>query len=88
MLSRFENAAAAMNAIQRNQERVSNNLANANTTGYKRDRFFTEAFNERLDAQGAPRSDRRVRQANDMSAGALKDTGNPLDVALGGDDSS
>jgi flagellar basal-body rod protein FlgF len=85
MLSRFENAAAAMNAIQRNQERVSNNLANANTTGYKRDRFFTEAFNERLDAQGAPRSDRRVRQANDMSAGALKDTGNPLDVALGGD---
>ncbi len=85
MLSRFENAAAAMNAIQRNQERVANNLANANTTGYKRDRFFTEAFDERLDAQGAPRSDRRVRQANDMSAGALKDTGNPLDVALGGD---
>jgi flagellar basal-body rod protein FlgF/flagellar basal-body rod protein FlgG len=85
MLLRLENAAAAMNALRRNQERVANNLANANTTGYKRDRFFTEALNERLDAQGAPRSDRRVRQANDMSAGALKDTGNPFDVALGGD---
>ncbi|MFB6271528.1 MAG: flagellar basal-body rod protein FlgF [Salinibacter sp.] len=85
MLLRLENAAAAMNALQRNQERIANNLANANTTGYKRDRFFTEAFNEHLDAQRAPRSDRRVRQANDMSKGALKQTGNPLDVALGGD---
>jgi flagellar basal-body rod protein FlgF/flagellar basal-body rod protein FlgG len=85
MLARFENAAAAMNALRRNQERVANNLANANTTGYKRDRFFTEALNERLDAQGAPRSDRRVRQTSDLSPGALEDTGNPLDVALGGE---
>jgi len=85
MLLRLENAAAAMNALQRNQERIANNLANANTTGYKRDRFFTEAFNERLDAERAPRTDRRVRQTSDMSPGTLKQTGNPLDVALGGD---
>jgi flagellar basal-body rod protein FlgF len=85
MLLRLENAAAAMNALQHDQERVANNLANANTTGFKRDRFFTEALNERMDAENAPRSDRRLRQANDMSAGALKQTGNPLDVALGGD---
>ncbi|PSQ76386.1 MAG: flagellar basal-body rod protein FlgF [Bacteroidetes bacterium QH_7_62_13] len=85
MLLRFENAAAAMSTLQQNQERVANNLANANTTGYKRDRFFTEAFNERLDAEKSPRSDRRTRQTSDMSQGALKQTENPLDVALGGD---
>lgn len=85
MLLRLENAAAAMNTLQHNQERVANNLANANTTGYKRDQFFTEALNERLDAEGAPRSDRRLRQSSDMSSGALKQTGNPLDVAIGGD---
>ena len=85
MLLRFENAAAAMNTLRQNQDRVANNLANANTTGYKRDRFFTEALNERMDAERSPRSDRRVRQTFDMSSGALKETGNPLDVALGGD---
>jgi flagellar basal-body rod protein FlgF len=85
MLLRLENAAAAMNALQHDQNRVSNNLANANTTGFKRGRFFTEALNERMDAENSPRSDRRLRQTYDMSAGALKQTGNPLDVALGGD---
>lgn len=85
MLLRLENAAAAMNTLQHNQERISNNLANANTTGYKRDRFFTEALNQRLDAERAPRSDRRMQQSSDMSSGAMKQTENPLDVALGGE---
>lgn len=83
MLPRFENAAAAMAEMRRHQARIANNLANANTTGYKRDRFFTEALNERLDATGRPRSDRRLLQGSDFSGGALEDTGNPLDVALG-----
>jgi len=42
MLSRFENSAAAMNALQRNQEQIANNLANANTTGHKRSRVVSE----------------------------------------------
>jgi len=84
MLLRLENAAAAMNTLRHNQDRIANNLANANTTGYKRDRFFTEALNERLDAEEAPRSDRRMRQTSDMTPGAMKQTENPLDVALGG----
>ena len=71
MVTRFENSATTMNALQRNQEQIANNLANANTTGYKRDRFFTEAFNERRDSNRAPRSNHRVRQANDTSQGAL-----------------
>jgi flagellar basal-body rod protein FlgF/flagellar basal-body rod protein FlgG len=85
MLLRLENAAASMSEMQRHQDRVANNLANADTVGYKRDRLFTTALNERLDAEGAPRSDRRFRQGNDLSAGTLEETGNPLDVALGGD---
>lgn len=85
MLLRFRNAAAAMSEMRRNQEHIANNLANANTTGYKRNRFFAEALNERFDANGSPRSDRRVQQVNDMSSGSIKETGNPLDVALGGE---
>lgn len=82
MLLRLRNAAASMEAMTREQERTASNLANAGTTGYKRDRMFTEVLNERLDAEGAPRSDRLITQGADFVQGALTATGNPLDVAL------
>lgn len=85
MLLRLENATAAMTRMTREQDQTANNLANANTSGYKKGRLFTQALNERLDAEGAPRSDRRMNQAPDLSQGVLKQTGNPLDVALNGD---
>lgn len=74
-----------MTEMVRQQERLANNLANANTVGYKRDRVFVEALNERLDAEGAPRSDRVPTQWADLTQGSLETTGNPLDIALGGD---
>lgn len=83
MLARFENAAAAMSEMRRYQEQVANNLANADTTGYKKDRLFTEALNERLTKDGSPRTDRHLQQRNDLTGGSLEETGNPLDVALG-----
>lgn len=83
MLPRFENAAAAMQRMQVQQERIANNLANASTTGFKGDRYFTRALNERIDFQGNPRSERRLRQGSDFSPGSLKQTGAPLDLALG-----
>ncbi len=73
-----------MHAMIREQERVANNLANVNTVGYKRDRTFTEALDEYLDEEGAPRSERRSSQWADLGQGALESTGNPLDVALDG----
>ena len=73
-----------MERMMREQEATANNLANANTSGYKKGRIFTTALNERLDAEAAPRSDRQVDQAPDLSQGALRNTGNPLDVALNG----
>ena len=85
MLLRLENAASSMGTMNHHQERVANNLANANTVGYKRDRLFTAALNERLDAEGAPRSYRSLTQGGDFAPGALEATGNPLDVALGGE---
>lgn len=74
-----------MTAMVREQERTANNLANANTIGYKRDRMFTEVLAERLDAEQAPRSDRNTVQWADLTQGPLEQTGNPLDLALRGD---
>ncbi len=58
---------------------VSNNLANANTPGFKADRL---AFSEVLD--GANRSV-KMSQYTDFDSGAIQHTGNPLDVAIDGD---
>lgn len=85
MLLRLQNSYASMDAMVRQQERIANNLANAGTIGYKRDRSFTETLNEFLDAEQAPRSDRNHGQWASMEQGALEKTGNPLDVALKGD---
>ena len=85
MLLRLQNSFASMTQMGREQERTANNLANAGTLGYKQDRTFTQALNERLDAEAAPRSDRLTRQWADLTQGALEKTGAPLDVALSGD---
>ena len=74
-----------MTTMVRQQERIANNLANANTVGYKRARTFTEVLNERLDAEQAPQSDRAAGQWAVFEQGALEKTGNPLDVALDGE---
>ncbi len=85
MLLRLQNAYASMTEMMRRQEQSANNLANAGTVGYKRDRTFTEALNERLDEEFAPRSERAATQWAELAPGSLESTGNPLDVALGGD---
>jgi flagellar hook-basal body protein len=82
MLLRLQNAFASMTRLGNEQERTANNLANANTVGYRRDRTFVSALNERLDIEGAPRTDRMTVQFADDRLGAIEATGNPLDVAL------
>ena len=57
---------------ERKLEAVSNNLANVDTTGFKKD---TISFDDRYKAQ----------INKDFSQGALQTTGNPLDFALSGD---
>lgn len=48
MLRGFYTAASGMIAQQRNQESISNNIANANTPGYKADQATLRAFPEML----------------------------------------
>ena len=69
-------AASALRYWERRQEVVTNNLANANTDGFKAERVFARLVGEALPAPDAA-TDRRV--------GSYRPTGNPLDLAIGGD---
>lgn len=85
MLLRLENSNNSLAASMRELERVANNLANANTVGFKKTRFFTEVLNEQLDSEGAPRSTRSMQQWNDQQAAEFQRTDAPLDVAINGE---
>jgi flagellar basal-body rod protein FlgG len=93
-------AATGMDAQQTNLEVIANNIANINTTGYKRARAeFTDLLYQSERAQGVPN---RANQAivpeganiglgvqtsavrNIHTQGELTQTENPLDVALVG----
>lgn len=73
-----------MAASMRELERISNNLANSNTIGYRKTRYFTEVLDEQIDSEGSPRSTRSIEQWNDQSTAEMKRTENPLDVAIDG----
>ena len=77
MLLRLRNAAASMTEMIRQQERTANNLANADTVGYRRDRTFTEVISNLEDAERNPTSQRTVTQWADAQAGSLEATGQP-----------
>lgn len=74
-----------MTAMVREQERIANNLANANTVGYKHDRTFTSTLEEYIDVEGAPQSDRTTEQWASLQQGSFEATGNPLDLAIESD---
>ncbi|HLA64407.1 MAG TPA: flagellar basal-body rod protein FlgF [Rhodothermales bacterium] len=82
MLQRLRTAAASMAEMTRRQERTANNLANVDTSGYRRERTFANVLREQIDAEGAPRTVRTTGGWADLNPGELQATGNPLDVAL------
>jgi flagellar basal-body rod protein FlgG len=85
-------AASGMLAEQTRQDQIANDLANASTAGYKADRSAQTSFGELLLANrttgqpvgplalGAQIAEIRT----DMAPAPLKETGEPLDVALEG----
>lgn len=93
-------AATGMNAQQRNLEVIANNIANINTTGFKRARAeFSDLLYQTERLQGVPnRSNasivpegakiglgvKTVAVRNVHLQGSLVATGNPLDLALTG----
>ncbi len=79
-------------ALHRELEVVANNIANLDTTGYKADgSVFEEFLMPVAQAGGFQSNDRRLSYVHDratwhnLSAGPLRQTANPLDVALDGD---
>lgn len=76
---------SAMRGAMARQTTIANNLANANTTGFRAEFATTRALWLRGGAFGgrAPASEEVVNA--DMKAGAFTQTGRDLDVALQGD---
>ena len=93
-------AATGMNAQQTNVEVIANNIANINTTGFKRSRAeFTDLLYQAERSAGAPSrggqeaipegaqiglGTRTASVRNLHMQGALTNTGNRLDLALNG----
>ena len=83
-------AVSGMVLRERQIETIAQNLANISTTGYKRDDVSFEDYLMQPDtAPGSVSDGRRMAQmgnvTTDYSSGEFIHTGNPLDVAIGGD---
>jgi flagellar basal-body rod protein FlgF len=72
----LSSAASALRYWERRQEILTNNLANASTDGFKGERAFARMLGDSLPV---------AQTATDTRAGTLRETGNPLDLALKGD---
>ena len=74
----------AMLNQERRLEQTTNNLANVNTTGYKKE---NTAFHEMLFTaeNGHQRVGKAIRVITDHTQGTTETTGNPLDMAITGD---
>lgn len=88
-------AAAGMLASQAAQDAISQNLANAGTTGYKEDIPRFESFQAALATRLSPEDRAAIGtlgsgaglkdETTNFADGGLQRSGNPLDVALTGD---
>ena len=69
---------------ERRMEQSTNNLANVNTAGYKKE---NTAFSEMLftAASGGQRVGKAIKIITDHAQGSTETTGNPLDLAIAGD---
>ncbi len=78
-------AASGLKARLSAQAAIANNMANASTTGFRADR----AVFDRVEVQGPGFADRAPAGEEvtdcDRTAGAMQQTGRPLDVAVTGD---
>lgn len=99
MIRALYTAASGMAAQQANIDNVAHNLANVNTTGYKKTRMeFEDLVYQQSKAAGSPTSTsgeapvgleiglgtKPVATARDFSTGNLRSTSNPLDLAVQG----
>src|SRR6185369_4587175 len=100
MIRALWTAASGMQAQQKNIDVVANNLANVNTTGFKRSRAdFQDLMYQNLKTTGAPSTNttqvptgiqiglgtRLAAVSKIFTAGDFTQTGNELDLAIEGD---
>jgi flagellar basal-body rod protein FlgG len=100
MIRSLWTAGTGMNAQQLNIDVISNNLANVNTSGYKKSRVdFQDLVYQDLRSSGTPvltgaqipvgsqvgHGVRPVATQKMFSQGAFEETGNPLDLAVEGE---
>lgn len=93
-------AATGMNGQLKLIDVIANNLANVNTSGFRRDRLhFADLFYQQMQIVGAPSSGDRVRPVGyqighgvrpvatekEFEAGGLENTGNEYHMAIAGD---
>jgi flagellar basal-body rod protein FlgF len=78
-------ALTGMRGAMGRQATISNNLANANTIGFRQE--IANASTQWIDGQTFKSRAQQAEQviAADMDKGAVTQTGNPLDVAMNGD---
>jgi flagellar basal-body rod protein FlgG len=99
MIRALYTAASGMDAQQTNIDNIAHNLANVNTTGFKKSRVeFQDLVYQQLTQAGSPTSTsgeapigldaglgtRPVGTARDFGSGNLKSTSGPLDLAIEG----
>jgi flagellar basal-body rod protein FlgG len=91
MLEGLNTAAAGMAAQQARIDAVANDLANANTTGYKhvrvgfRDLVYTQAGRSSAQGPQTGAGAAAVDAGRSFAQGALERTDQPLDIAIQGD---
>ena len=100
MIRALYTAASGMNAQQANMDNVAHNLANVNTTGFKKSRIeFEDLMYQETRAAGSSASSsteapvglevglgtRAVATSRNFSSGNLRSTSGPLDMAIEGD---
>jgi flagellar basal-body rod protein FlgG len=99
MIRALYTAASGMNAQQTNIDNIAHNLANVNTSGFKKSRVeFQDLVYQQVKQAGSPTSTageapigleiglgtRSVATARDFGSGNLKNTGGTLDLAIEG----
>jgi flagellar basal body rod protein FlgG len=60
---------------------VSNNLANADTIGFKKDFTFFDTYRKKMEEV----NNLSIHSVKDLSQGDFEDTNNPLDISIAGD---
>ena len=76
MTSALQIARSGLDALDQRMKTISNNLANVNTTGFKKERVFGRMVDDAVAAADS---------MTDRSQGDITPTGNSLDVAMTGD---